>query len=416
MARHSTVRTGLAAAASVAALALLVTGCRAAGDDGPTHAASPGITDSSITLGISSAMSGSTAGVGNCSIDGARAYFGQHNAEGGIAFGDGKTRTVKIMSYDDAYDPQKALSNFQQMVADDVFADVLSLGTPTNLAVREAAIADEVPQVLVNSGDPIFSDQQQSPWQLGLTPTYPEEGKAFGEYLVSTGEPHKVAILFQNDDFGTGYVDGFMDAIAGHDQIQVVKKLSYEATDQDVNAQITALKPSHADVFFNAMSTIAPLVMGSLRQADAIGWHPSIFLPSVAASPDSLLKPSGVADEFPAIYTTGVTLSADSDEFQSSEDGKKFLDALHEYTKQNGTPTFPQCVWSWVGASILEQAFTKMEEPTREAFMTALRSISGFHAPFLLGTQGIDTTKDEAPALSDLVLVRYDGSGLSPVG
>lgn len=337
------------------------------------------------------------------------------NEEGGIEFGDGKTRTVEFTAYDDGYDPQRALANFQQMQADGVFAGALSLGTPTNRAWREAAIDAEFPQVLLQTGDPLFSDREESPWQLGLLPIYQQEGEAFGELLANSPDEHKVAILFQNDDFGEGYVEGFKAAIEGADNVEIVKELGYEATSTDVNAQITDLASTGADVFFNAMSSLAPLVIGSLQQADTIGWHPRLFLPSVSASPAAFLVPSGVADAFPGIYTTASSMTAGSPLFTEDPESSVFLDALAEYTSQPGVPGFPQCLWSWIGASVLEQAFGKMEEPTRESFMEALRSISDFPAPFLLDGGVIDTTIDDRPAMSNVVVQTYNGAGFTIV-
>ena len=325
--------------AGIGIVAVLVAGCARGGDtggsgdatEGPAEA-SPGITDTSITFGITSPLTGATAGPGNCTVDGALAYFGVKNAEGGIEFGDGKTRTVEIKAYDDAYDPQKALANFQQMVSDGVFAAGVGLGTPTNRAWREAAIDEGVPQVLVMTGDPIFSDRAESPEQLGLVPIYQQEGGAFGELLASSGEDHKVAILSQNDDYGNGYVEGFTEAIEGADNIEVVKALTYEATDTDVNAQLTELAASGADVFFNAMS-ITPLVIASLKKTEELGWTPSWFLPSNTSSPGGILQQPDVhADVFPGIYTVAFSQSAASPTFAESEEGAAFLEAIGEYT------------------------------------------------------------------------------------
>lgn len=413
-------RRATVALASVGIAALVLSGCsrgETPGGDGESEAAtaSPGITDTTITFGITSPLTGNAAGVGNCAVDGAVAYFEAKNADGGITFGDGKTRTVELKTYDDGYDPQRALANFQQMVADDVFGAAFSLGTPTNRAWREAAIAEEVPQVLVQTGDPIFSDREQSPWQLGLLPSYQLEGEAFGKLLASSGEDHRVAILYQNDDFGEGYVEGFKTAVEGADNVEIVKEVGYEATATDVSAQITDLASTDADIFFNAMSSLAPLVIGSLQQAVQVGWTPSWFLPSTSASPAAFLTPSGVADAFPAIYSTASSQNAGAPDFQESEEGKAFLAALGEYTKQEGVPGFPQCVWSWIGASVLEEAFVTMEEPTRDSFMEALRSIDGFEAPFLLAGGTINTTEDGVPAMSGLVVQQFNGTGFTPV-
>ncbi|MFS0734794.1 ABC transporter substrate-binding protein [Microbacterium sp. 1P10UB] len=402
--------------ALTSAVALVLAGCSRGGEpagggdaSGGAAAASPGITDTSITIGITSPLTGATAGPGNCTVDGAKAYFGVKNAEGGIEFGDGKTRTVDIKAYDDAYDPQKALANFQQMVSDGVFAAGIGLGTPTNRAWREAAIDEKVPQVLVMTGDPLFSNREESPEQLGFVPIYQQEGGAFGELLAASSEDHKVAILSQNDDYGKGYVEGFKDAISGASNIQIVGELTYEATDTSVDAQLTELAASGADVFFNAMS-ITPLVISSMQKTQQLGWLPSWFLPSNTSSPTAILEPGG-GSAFPGVYSVAFSQSAASPTFGDSADGKAFLDAIAEYTDQQGVPAFPHCVWSWIAASTLEQAFTTMTEPTRESFMTALEGISDFQAPLMLEGSTIDTTQDGKPAVSSVQVQKYNGKG-----
>ncbi len=409
MRRNARGVISIVAMTSVAALAL--TGCsRDSGGGGENgESASPGITDTTITFGITSPLTGSTAGPGNCTVDGAKAYFGVKNDEGGIKFGDGKTRTVEIKAYDDGYDPQKALANFQQMVSDGVFAAGLGLGTPTNRAWREAAIDEKVPQVLVQTGDPLFSDREKSPEQLGLVPTYLDEGAAFGDLLVESGEDHKVAILYQNDDYGKGYVEGFKGAIEDASNITVTDELTYEATDTSVDAQITELASTGADVIFNAMS-ITPLTIAALQKAQALDWLPSWFLPSNTSSPGAILEPGG-ADAFPGVYSVAFSQSSSSPAFQESDEGKAFLEAIDTYTDQDGAPAFPHCVWSWIGAATLEQAFTNMKEPTRESFMNALFDISDFSAPFMLEGSTIDTTTDGKPAVSNVQVQKYNGKG-----
>jgi branched-chain amino acid transport system substrate-binding protein len=407
--------------AGIGIVAVLVAGCARGGDtdgggdtDDGAAAASPGITDTSITFGITSPLTGATAGPGNCTVDGALAYFGVKNAEGGIEFGDGMTRTVEIKAYDDGYDPQKALTNFQQMVSDDVFAAGIGLGTPTNRAWREAAIDEGVPQVLVMTGDPLFSNREESPMQIGLVPIYQQEGGAFGELLAESAEDHKVAILYQNDDYGMGYVEGFKEAVEGAANVEIVEELTYEATDTSVDAQLTELAASGADVFFNAMS-ITPLVISSLKKTEELGWLPSWFLPSNTSSPGGILQQPDVnADAFPGIYTVAFSQSAASPTFADSEEGAAFLEAIGEYTNQEGVPAFPHCVWSWIAAATLEQAFMEMTEPTRENFMEALLGIQGYAAPFMLEGSTIDTTVDGNPAVSSVVVQKYNGAGYAP--
>lgn len=404
----------MVAMASVVALAF--SGCArdggggGDGDGGGDGAeASPGITDTSITLGVTTPLSGPTAGPGTCTVAGLEAYMGAKNADGGIEFGDGQTREVEIKTYDDTYDPQKALSNFQQMVADDVFAATSGLGTPTNRAWREAAIDEEFPQVLIMTGDPLFSNQEESPWQLGFVPIYQNEGAAFGELLASSGEDHKVAILSQNDDYGEGYVEGFKEAIAEADNIEVVGELTYEATDTSVDAQLTELAATDADVFFNAMS-ITPLVISSLQKAQQIGWLPSWFLPSNTSSPTAILEPGGGA-AFPGIYSVSFAKAPQSPAFAEDEDVVQFLSDLKEFGDYPDMPAFPHCMWSYMIGATLEQVFQNMEEPTRESFMESLRNVSDFQAPLMLEGTSVNTTEDGQPAVSSVVVQKYNGKG-----
>lgn len=403
---------GIVAMASIVALA--VSGCSTRGGGGGEGggdgaAASPGITDDSITLGVTTPLSGPTAGPGTCTVAGLEAYMGAVNADGGIEFGDGKTREVEIKTYDDTYDPQKALANFQQMVSDNVFAATSGLGTPTNRAWREAAIDEEFPQVLIMTGDPLFSDQEESPWQLGFVPVYQNEGAAFGELLAASGSDHKVAILSQNDDYGAGYVEGFKGAIEGADNIEVVGELTYEATDTSVDAQLTELAASGADVFFNAMS-ITPLVISSLQKAQQIGWLPSWFLPSNTSSPTAILEPGGGA-AFPGIYSVSFSKAPQSPAFAEDEDVVKFLSDLKEYGNYPDMPAFPHCMWSYMIGATLQEAFENMEEPTRESFMESLRNISDLQAPLMLEGTAVNTTEDGQPAVSTVIVQKYNGKG-----
>jgi branched-chain amino acid transport system substrate-binding protein len=402
--------------AIASALAVTMSGC--GGDDtgrsgdAAEGAPSPGITDDSITLGITTPLSGATAGPGTCTVAGVKAYFGAKNAAGGVEFGDGKTRTVEIEALDDTYDPQKAKANYDQL-KDDVFAMTAGLGTPTNRAWRDAAIADEVPQVLIMTGDPLFSDTEESPWQLGFVPKYQNEGEAMGELLASSSAEHKVAILSQNDDYGEGYVEGFKSAIEGADNIEVVKELTYEATDTSVDGQITELAASGADVFFNAMS-VTPLMISSLQKAQSLGWKPSWFLPSNTSSPGAILEPGGAA-AYPGVYSVAFSKAPASPAFAQDPDVVEYLAALKQYGDYPDPPAFPHCQWSWMVGATLEQAFQKMEEPTRDSFMEALRSIKDFEAPLMLPDTAVDTTEDGQPAVSKVVVQKYNGRGYDTV-
>jgi branched-chain amino acid transport system substrate-binding protein len=403
----------LTGAVGLVSVAVALAGCaRDDGASGGARGGSAGITDSTVTLGITTPLSGAIAGPGTCTVAGIKAYFGRVNAAGGVKFGDGKTRKVELKPLDDGYDPQKAKSNYDQLKGS-VFAMTAGLGTPTNRAFREAAISDRVPQVLIMTGDPIFSDTGKSPEQLGLVPTYVNEGEAFGKLLAASGQAHKVAILSQNDDYGEGYVEGFKKGIEGAGSIQIAKELTYEATDTSVDAQITQLAGTGADVVFNAMS-ITPLAIAALQKAQQLDWKPSWFLPSNTSSPTAILVP-GKASAYPGVYSVSFSKVPQSPAFAKDEDVTTFLSDLKQYADQAEAPAFPHCMWSYMAGATLEQAFKKMTEPTRENFMTALRGISDFKAPLMLEGTSINTSVNGQPAVSAVVVQKYNGTGFATV-
>jgi branched-chain amino acid transport system substrate-binding protein len=413
-------RRTLALVASASALMIGLVGCargQASPEGDVETVASPGITDTELVFGINTPLTGHAAGPGNCTVDGATAYFGVKNAEGGITFGDGKTRTITIRAYDDAYEPDQAKANFQQMVNDEVFAAGIGLGTGTNQAWRDDAISAGVPQVLVMTGDPTFSVLEDGVMSIGLVPTYQQEGQAFAEALIADGKPHKVAIIRQNDDYGLGYVEGFVNAVEGNANIEIVKELTYAPSDASTEAQITELHATGADVLVHIVSQQG-LATGGLAKVLALGWKPIIFLPSNTASPGVYLIPNGYTaeDTVAGVYAVGFAEAAAAPPFAATEEGAAYFEAIAEYAQgvlpsggaQDGK-TFPHCLWSWQAAQILEQAFTKMTEPTRESFYEALRSIKGFTPQFAFGP--VDLSRDGLPAIADVVVQKFTGVG-----
>jgi ABC-type branched-subunit amino acid transport system substrate-binding protein len=220
-------------------------------------------------------------------------------------------------------------------------------------------------------------------------------------------------MLSQNVDYVMGFVVGFKEAIKGKDYMQVVDELTYEATDTSVDAQITQLASSGADVFFNAMS-ITPLMISSLQKAQQLGWKPSWFLPSNTSSPGAILEPGG-ASAFPGVYTVSFAKAPASPAFASDEDVQTYLAALKQYGDYPDPPAFPHCQWSWMIGATLDQAFQKMKEPTRDSFMEALRSIKDYQAPLMLEGTSVDTTQDDQPAVSSVVVQKYNGRGYDTV-
>jgi ABC-type branched-subunit amino acid transport system substrate-binding protein len=393
-------------------LAMGMAGCSAReGTTSPSGgpANDPGITNTSITLGVDTPLSGPVAGPGSCALGGVQAYLYAANADGGIKFGDGKTRTVKIKSYDDAYDPAKAVSNFRQMIADNVFGDVAGLGTGNNQAIMPIANQEKVPQIFLQSGSTAFSsDQKANPWTLGWLPTYHSEGESFGKFLAAANKPITVASLAQNDDVGQDYVAGLKEGIAGS-QVKIVAETTYNVTDPTVDAQVTKLAATKADVFFSADVQV-PLTIASLLKAQQLGWLPAVFLPSNTSAKATILDP-GHAEAYPAVYTTASAKSQADPAFANDPDVKKFVSDMKQYASDVTTTIVPQCAWGYAIGATLEATFKAMKAPTRAAFMDAAHSLKDLEVPMMLPGITVNTTDPtRAPVDSAQVQKFTDGA------
>lgn len=410
--RNST-RTGSVLAA-FAVTVLVVTGCVPAAEPEVPAELSPGITDTSVRLGISSALTGTSAAAGSCAVAGLLSYLEAKNAGGGFEFGDGITRTVELEYLDDASDPATALDNFSQLVADEeVFAYVGGLGMATNAAIAPIANEEEIPQVLLMTAATKFSaDQQANPWTLGLLPSYYDEGFALGESLVARAAELTVATLAPHDEYGDDYVAGFRAAITESD-VKVVAAASYDSSAASLEAQVTELAASGAGVLLSAVS-VADLQVGVLTTALSHGWTPEVLLPSNTSTPATVVIPGNGA-AFPAVFTTTFSELPSSPDLADDPDVIAYNAVFDEYGSSIATTYTPHCAWSYIAGAILERAFLGTTEPTRANFLAALHAISGFEAPLLLDGVTVDTTDPHRPAIHGLVVVRFTGTAYEPL-
>lgn len=395
--------------AIAAVLATTMVGCaRPSTSSSTTQANDPGITDTTITLGSDTPLSGGLAGPGSCALAGMQAYLYAANAAGGIKFGDGKTRTVKIKSYDDAYDPSKAVSNFRQMISQDVFADVGGLGSANNLAIMPIATQQKVPLVFPQSGSSVFSSHQKTnSWTIGWQPTYHSEGEAFGKFLVASNKPLTIAVLSQDDDSGEDYFAGLEAGIKGS-QVKVVAHSTYEASDPTVSGQVTKLAATKADVFFDG-ATQTPLSVASLLQAQQLGWLPAVFLPSITSPTKTVVDP-GHGQAYPALYTTAFSKSPFSPAYAKDADVQKFLGDMKTYASDVTTTIVPQCVWGYGIGATLEAAFQGMKSPTRAAFMDSIHNnIRNLKVPLLLPGIVANTSSRTMPPVNGTQVQKLNG-------
>jgi len=245
-----------------------------------------GATDTEIKLGNIMPYSGPAS---SYSVIGKTeaAYFNKINAEGGI-----NGRKINFISYDDGYSPPKTVEQARKLVeSDEVLLIFNSLGTPPNSSIHKYMNSKKVPQLFVATGATKWNDPREYPWTMGYQPNYQSEGQIYAKYILTNLPNARIAILYQNDDYGKDYVKGMKDGLGAKASSMIVAEESYETTEPTIDSHIVNLKASGADVFFDV--AIPKFAAQAIRKAAEIGWKQTHFLNNVSSSISSAIKPAG---------------------------------------------------------------------------------------------------------------------------
>jgi ABC-type branched-subunit amino acid transport system substrate-binding protein len=247
----------------------------------------PGVTDTEIKLGQTMPYSGPASAygaIGKAEV----AYFNMINEQGGI-----NGRKVNLISLDDAYSPPRTVEQVRKLVEQEqVLALFQPLGTPSNSAIHKYMNAKKVPHLFLATGATKWGDPKRFPWTIGFQPSYQVEAKIYAKYILRTKPDAKIAVLYQNDDYGKDYLEGLKEGLGAQAGKMIVAEASYEVTDPTVDSQIVTLKASGADTMF----TIATpkFAAQSIRKVADVGWKPLHFVNNVASSVGSVLTPAGL--------------------------------------------------------------------------------------------------------------------------
>jgi len=247
----------------------------------------PGASDTEIKIGNTNPYSGPASAYGTIgkTID---AYFRMVNDQGGI-----NGRKLTFISYDDGYSPPKTVEMARKLVEQDqVLFLFQTLGTPSNTAIHKYMNLRKVPQLHVATGATKWNDPKNFPWTMGWQPNYQTEAQIYARHILKTRPDAKIAVLYQNDDYGKDYLKGLKDGLGDKARSMIVAEASYEVSDPTVDSQIVQLQSSGANVFFNI--TTPKFAAQAIRKAYDIGWKPVHYLNNVSTSVGSVLTPAGL--------------------------------------------------------------------------------------------------------------------------
>ena len=247
----------------------------------------PGVSNFEIKIGNTTPYSGGASSYGTIGRA-EQAYFHMINDHGGI-----NGRKITFLSLDDAYSPPKTVEQTRRLVEqENVLLIFAAFGTATITATQKYLAERQVPQLFPISGASKWEDARTFPWMRGWQPTYQAEGKMFARYILQHKPAGKIAVLYQNDDYGKDYLKGLKDGLGAMAGTMIVKAITYEGTDPTIDSQIATLQGSGADIFFDV--TTAKFAAQAIRKAHDIGWRPLHLLNSISTSVSSVLEPAGL--------------------------------------------------------------------------------------------------------------------------
>ncbi|HYI87435.1 MAG TPA: ABC transporter substrate-binding protein [Burkholderiales bacterium] len=360
----------------------------------------PGASDTEIRIGNTNPYSGPASAYGTIGKSIA-AYFKMVNDQGGI-----NGRKINFISYDDGYSPPRTVEMARKLVEQDQVLFVFqTLGTPSNTAIHKYMNMKKVPQMHVATGATKWNDPKGSPWTMGWQPNYQSEGRIYAQHILKNKPGAKIAVLYQNDDYGKDYLKGFHDGL-GDKKGMIVKEVSYEVSDPTVDSQIVQLQASGADVFFNI--TTPKFAAQAIRKAYDIGWKPVQYLNNVSIGIGSVLTPAGL-EKSVGLITLGYIKEPNDKQFQNDPAIVQWREFMKKYYPEGSTIDNLNVYGYSVAATIAQVLKQCGDNLTRDNVMRQAANMKGYRVETLLPGVSISTSSDDFAPIEAGQLQRFDG-------
>ena len=361
----------------------------------------PGATDTEIKIGQTMPYSGPASAYGTIGKTEA-AYFKMINDQGGI-----NGRKINLVSLDDGYSPPRTVEQIRRLVEEEeVLFTFQTLGTPPNTAIHKYMNAKKVPQLFVATGATKWGDPEHYPWTMGWQPTYQHESHVYAKYLLKNKPNAKIAILYQNDDYGKDYLKGFKDGLGEKAASMIVAEASYEVSDPSIDTQIVTLQASGADTFFNIPTPT--FAAQAIRKSYDIGWRPLHLVNNVSISVATVLQPAGLEKSVGLIssqYGKDPT-----DPSWKDDPGMKDYYAFMKKYYPEGNPADASNAYGYGAAQTLVQVLKQCgDDLTRENVMRQAANLKDLELQTTLPGIKINTSPTDFYPIEQLQLVRFDG-------
>jgi branched-chain amino acid transport system substrate-binding protein len=409
----------LVSAATATALAVGLPAASARPGAAGGREATPGVTATTIKLGGSFPLSGPVSAYAPIAV-GMDTYFKWVNQRKGP---DKKVgiygRKIDFKYLDDGYNPANAVQAANQLVLQDkVFAIVGTLGTEVNLAVRPFLNQRKVPHLLVSTGASYFGLQyKEFPWTIGWQPDYIATGIAYGKWIRANAPNAKIAIFYQNDDYGKDYLRGIKIGLAAKRTL-IVSELGYEVTDTNYASQISRQKATGADTWVLLTTAGAPTVR-ALATGKALGFRPETLVINDVAATDGVMRAAvaSVGPDYVAGAISSVYLKSPSNpRYANDAQVKKYREILARFGPSGADPNNTFFYYGMAKAyDTVRLLYLAGKQPTRNSLMAATKKMNWVNPYAIKGVKVKAGPRDRFP-ISQMKLQRYTNGSWTEFG
>ena len=367
----------------------------------------PGVSDTEIRIGQTMPYSGAYSAAGAIGRT-ESAYFKMINALGGI-----NGRRVRLISLDDEYAPPKTLEQTRRLVEQEgVLAIVGSFGTPTNAAIQKYLNERRVPQLFIQAGASRWNDPAHFPWTMPLVDLLRSEAELYAGYVLANHPDARIAVLYQNDDFGRDYLNGLKDTLGTQADRMVVAIASYEASDSTVDSQVITLASSGANTLLLAAGPKFAAL--AIRKAHDIGWDPIRFLAQVSAASSAALNAAGL-DKVVGVITASSFKSIGDPQWANDPDYLAWQAFMRtDYPEGDIRDGFTFVGYS--NATLFGEVLRRCgDNLTRDNLMAVASHLRGVRMPALLPGITVNTSPTDYEPFKQMRLERFDGRRWVPI-
>ena len=360
-----------------------------------------GATDTEIKIGQTMPYSGPASAYGVIGKT-EQAYMKMINDQGGI-----NGRKINLISLDDGYSPPRAVEQVRKLVEqEEVLMLWQNLGTPSNSAIHKYVNSKKIPHVFLATGATKWGDPKNFPWTMGGQPAYQTEAHIYARYLLKTKPDAKIAVLYQNDDYGKDLLKGLKDGLGDKAAKMIVGEVSYEVTDPTVDSQVVTLKGSGADTMFHFATP--KFAAQSIRKVFDIGWKPLQFVNNVSAQIPSVLVPAGLEKSI-GLITASYLKDINDPQWADSKDVKEYFAFMKKYNA-DADPKEYNNAYGYMQCNMLMQMLKQAgNDLTRENIMRQAANLKNVELPLLLPGIKVNTSPTDFFPIEQQMMAKFDG-------